>query len=132
MARLAAIWASFCRLPLAVRLWVALILVPVNAAAILFVGAPGGGWVALLAIGGMLPNLVIMLHERGFSRLMALPHLLIWTPLMVVLAGLLADPALVGGAWRRYLLALLAVDAVSLAFDARDLWRWWRGERAIA
>ena len=130
--RVADIWASFGRLPLAVRLWVMVVLVPVNLAALFFLTAPGGGLIAALAVGGMVPNAVLMVIERGFSRLMALPHVLIWTPLIVIVAGFLADRALVGGGWRLYLTALLAVDLVSLAFDFRDLWKWARGARAIA
>lgn len=132
MARLAAIWGSFRRLPVGVQLWVAVVLVPVNAATLGFWSAPGGTLIAALAVGGMLPNIAIMLAERGVSRLMALPHVLIWTPLVIVVAGFLADRALVGGVWRAWLTLLLAVDLVSLAFDWRDLWRWWRGDRAVA
>jgi len=132
MARLADAWASFRRLPVRVQLWVAVVLVPVNAAALAFWWAPGGAMIATLAIGGMLPNIAIMLAERGVSRLMALPHLLIWTPLVIVVAGFLADLALVGGAWRAYLSLLLAVDLVSLPLDARDLRAWVRGDRAVA
>ncbi len=33
---------------------------------------------------------------------------------------------------RRFLTVLLAVNAISLAFDIRDGWRWWKGEREIA
>lgn len=132
MARLAAIWASFRRLPSWVQLWVTVVLVPVNTAALVFWWAPGGPMIATLAVGGMLPNIPIMLAERGFSRLMALPHVLIWTPLMVIVGGFLADLALVDGAWRVYLTVLLVVDLVSLVFDWRDLWAWWRGDRAVA
>lgn len=132
MARMVAIWASFRRLPVGVQLWVAVVLVPVNAAAPGFWSAPGGALIATLAVGGMLPNIAILLAERGFSHLMALPHVLIWTPLAIVVAGFLADRALVGGAWRAYLSLLLAVDLGALALDWRDLWRWWRGDRAVA
>lgn len=129
---IAEIWSSFRRLPVWVQLWVAVILVPVNAASIFFLTAPGGTWVAMLAIGGMLPNLLIMLVERGLSRLMALPHILIWTPLAVFAGGLVADTILVDGSWRIYLIVLLAVDLTSLVFDIADFRRWWKGDRAIA
>ena len=57
------IWQSFRRLPLWVQGWVALILVPVNLAALLFLSAPQGTLVALLAVGGMAPNLLIMMRD---------------------------------------------------------------------
>ena len=85
----AEIWQSFRRLPLWLQLWVAVILVPVNLVSLLFLGAQQANLAAGLAVGGMAPNLLIMLRERGFSRAMALPHVLIWTPLAIVVAGLL-------------------------------------------
>lgn len=131
MARLAAAWASFRRLPGWVQVWVVLILVPVNLAPLAFLGWPGVGLVAVLSVGGMLPNAVLIWVERGFSRAMALSHVLIWTPLVALLAwrlwGGVEDPAL---AW--LYLAVLLVDALSLGFDWVDAWRWWRGDRAVA
>ncbi|SLN61694.1 hypothetical protein PEL8287_03348 [Roseovarius litorisediminis] len=125
------IWQSFRRMPLWVQIWVALILVPVNLAALCFWSAPSGGVVAVLAIGAMALNGVIMLIERGFSKLMAVPHVLIWTPLVVLIALLLASGEL-PESFRSYLLALLLVDVISLAFDVPDSWKWWKGDREIA
>ena len=133
MGALAAdIWASFRRLPFWVQVWVALILVPVNLTALAFVTAPLGGWIAVLAVGGMAPNLMVMVKDRGFSRLMAVPHVLIWTPLVVIVIGLLEDTILIDGAYRVYLICLLVVDMVSLCFDYVDSWKWWKGDRKAA
>lgn len=125
------IWQSYRRLPLWVQLWVALVLVPVNAASLVFWGAPMGAWLAAMAVGAMLLNGVIMLVERGFSKMMALPHLLIWTPLVVLILWLLAQGDLAPG-YGRYLMILLAVDLFSLALDYADTVKWLRGERHIA
>ena len=125
------IWQSYRRLPLWVQLWVALILVPVNAASLVFWGAPMGAWLAVMAIGAMLLNGVIMLFERGFSKMMALPHVLIWTPLVLLTLWLLAKGDLAAG-YARYLMFLLAVDLFSLALDYADTVKWLRGERHIA
>lgn len=113
------------------RLWVFGILVPVNAAAIFFVAAPQGVWVAALAIGGMLPNLGVMIVERGFSRTMAWSHLLMWPPLLGLIAWLLAQPDVAGG-YRLFLQVLLVVDVVSVIFDMHDARRWLRGDRGLA
>lgn len=123
------IWRSFRALPTWVQIWVALILVPVNMAAILFVFAPSGMLIAALAIGGMAPNLFLLIHERGFSKAMALPHLLIWTPLVIVVMMALGNHT---GGYLTFLWVLLAVDLISLGFDFPDAWRWWKGERAVA
>ena len=125
------IWQSYRRLPLWVQLWVALILVPVNAASLVFWGAPMGAWLAVMAIGAMLLNGVIMLFERGFSKMMALPHVLIWTPLVLLILWLLAKGDLAAG-YARYLMFLLAVDLFSLALDYADTVKWLKGERRIA
>ena len=71
-----------------------------------------------------------MLIERGFSRAMALPHVLIWTPLMGLVLWLLSQDIATG--YSRYLLILLAVDTLSLALDYADSWKWWKGDRRVA
>lgn len=125
------IWASYRRMPFWVQIWVFGILVPVNAAAILFALEPYGVLVATLSIGGMLPNLYFMFAERGFSRIMALPHLVLWSPLVILLIWLLGTGVASGGFWI-FCLILLAIDVISLAFDLPDAWKWWRGARDIA
>ena len=129
---IADVWHSFRRLPLWVQIWVALILVPVNLLPLLFVGAPYGLWVAALSVGGMLPNLYFMLAERGFSKRMALSHLLLWPPLVLLLGWMLMSGLPVSGSYWAVLVALLVVDLVSLAFDVKDGWQWYRGDRAVA
>jgi len=125
------IWRSFRTLPLWVQIWVGLILVPVNMASVLFLLEPAGILIAVLAVGGMTPNLFIMIKERGLSKAMALPHLLIWTPLVLILFSNVQSPQ-VNGTYQSYLRLLLAVDLLSLAFDYPDAWKWWKGDRAIA
>jgi len=131
MALVQDIWRSFRALPLWVQIWVGLILVPINMASILYIFKPAGLLIAALAIGGMTPNLFIMIKERGLSKAMALPHLLIWTPLVVILLLNLDSPWVQGG-YQTYIWLLLVVDLLSLAFDYPDAWKWWKGDRAIA
>ena len=124
------ILASFRRLPIAVQAWVALWLGPLNIATLAFLGQRNGVLIAVLALGGMAPNLFIMIRERGLSALMALPHLLIWTPLVIVLVITLFSG--VGGGYALFLVLLLVTDVVSLVFDAKDFIAWRAGDRAIA
>lgn len=125
------IWRSFRAMPLWVQVWVGLILVPVNAASILFWQEPFGLWIALLAISAMMLNLPIMLVERGFSKAMALPHVVIWVPLVIGVAGLLLQDG-ISGAYAIFLMILLLTDVISLLFDFKDAWAWLRGDREIA
>ena len=132
MKLIADIWNSFRSMPLWVQVWVFAILVPVNSAAIFFLTQPLGWWVGVLAIGGMLPNLVMLGAMRGFSKGMALSHVVAWGPLVaLVIPGLLALPDL-APAYRVFLWILLAVDLVSLGFDVVDTVKWFRGDRAVA
>ncbi len=123
------IWRSFRSLPLWVQIWVAGILVPVNSAALLFIFQPAGLWVAILAIGAMLPNIAIMLYERGLSKMMAWPHLLPWGILVLWLVFAMPEGS---AAYGVYLWILLVVDALSLAFDFPDALKWFKGDRAVA
>jgi len=132
MVMIADIWASFRRMPLWVQVWVALTLVPVNLASLGFLTAPGGTWIAVLAVGGMLLNVPIMLVERGLSKAMAIPHILIWTPLVVLILLTLTAGSLLPSEFRTFLWLLLAVDLISLGFDYPDIVKWLRGDRAVA
>lgn len=118
------IWASFMRLPMWVRLWMVLWLVPVDLESLGFWGQVdpvSGVTVALLANLGMAIILPIMMRDRGMGKAMALPHLVFWTPLVILIGvGLASD----GGAsdYRSYLAILLVTNLVSLAFDYKDAW----------
>lgn len=125
------IWRSFRALPVWVQIWAAGILVPVNLASILFWPSPYGLLITLLAIGGMTPNLLIMVWERGLSKMMALPHLLIWLPLVMFLIFILTTHQ-ISGDFRTYATVLLVVDLISLAFDIPAMVKWTRGDRAVA
>lgn len=123
------IWGSFCALPGWVQIWVALILVPINMASLLFINQPMGLWVAFLANIAMMLNLPVMFYDRGFSKLMAVPHLIPWTILVGIL--LFARPE-APGTYSIYLWVLLGVNTVSLAFDYPDALKWIKGNRAPA
>jgi hypothetical protein len=123
------IWKSFRALPAWVQIWVAFILVPVNMASLYFFNQPYGLWIAFWANIAMMLNLPVMLYDRGFSKLMAFPHLIPWT---ILVAWLLFARPEAAGVYDTYLWVLLVVDVISLAFDYPDAVKWWRGERTPA
>ncbi|MGR3616023.1 MAG: hypothetical protein ACU0BB_08285 [Paracoccaceae bacterium] len=129
-------WQSFRRLPLWVQIWIAVILVPINAVPALFwlQGASAWGLISLLSVSGMALNLPILFKTHGFSKAMAIPHVLLWTPLVILLAQIvMQDGFVASGSLREMTLAaLLVVNVISLAFDFVDAWKWWHGDRAIA
>lgn len=123
------IWRSFRALPLWVQLWVAFILAPVNMATLLFINQPGGLLIAGLANLAMMLNMPVMLKERGFSKLMGLPHLIPWTILVYILAF---DRPPAEGLYDSFLTVLLLTNTISLLLDYPDTVRWLMGDRAVA
>lgn len=131
---LAAIWHSWRSLPAWVQVWVALILVPVNAAAFFLLDTWLGVAAAIAAVVVVVTNGPIMWACRGMSRLMSVPHLFAWIPLQVLIPLRLAEVVGSGpptGAEWVYGVILFVINGISLVFDAIDSWRWLRGEREV-
>lgn len=124
------IWNSYRALRPGTQIWVFAILVPVNLASIWFIPHQRGALIAALAVGGMIPNLVLMLLERGFSKAMSFSHLVFWIPLALLIPTTLYLDIAPG--YGLYLWVLLVVDLVSLVFDVADARAWGRGNRGIA
>jgi hypothetical protein len=122
-------YRSFASLPLWVRIWVAGWLAPINMISVLFLNEPMGGWIAGLAIVAMLPNIPIMIVQRGLSKMMAMPHLIPWTILVALIVFRFPDGS---ASYTAYLYVLAATNFVSLGFDYIDFFKWIRGDRDIA
>lgn len=129
---LRAIWKSFRSLPMWVQVWVLGILIPVNASAFLFLEFRSAQWAAWAAILVVATNIPIMLRERGLSKLMAMPHLLAWIPLEILLSMRLASNPSLPQPEQIFVVLLLLVNGVSIVFDSFDTWRWSKGDRRIA
>lgn len=130
------IWNSYRRMPMWVQIWVGLILIPINLLGLLFWNEPYGHWIAILSVGGMLPNLIFMALDRGFGKAMALSHVVIWTPLCLLITFLLyshfSETLALSYDYVIFLTALLIIDVVSLYFDYPDSLKWLRGDRQPA
>ncbi|MBL4751402.1 MAG: hypothetical protein JKX71_12620 [Amylibacter sp.] len=122
------IWRSFRSMPLWVQIWVGMILVPVNMATIVLITEPCCWLIPVLAIGGMVPNAVLMFVERGFSKAMALSHVLLWVPLLLLTGYEIAVNSIFGS----YLIVLFVVDFISICFDLKDSRDWLKGDRGVA
>ena len=119
------VWQSFRGLPGWVQVWIGVILVPVNVAPMFWIGAPLGWLVAVLSIGGMVPNLWFLIRDRAFGPVMALSHLILWPPLVILVILLLRGGGL-DDSYRALLWVVLVVDVISLGFDVFDARKWWR------
>ena len=129
---ISSIYTSFRSLPLWVQVWMVVILMPVNAGGLLFLDQPIGLGIAVLGLAGMLLNIPVLMYSRGFSKLMAVPHLLPWTALVAWLLYLIFTAGVPEGNIRILVGLILVVDVISLAFDYKDSIEWFRGDRAVA
>ena len=84
----------------------------------------------ILASSIVLSILMLLWHAQvGYTRMLGLPHILIWTPLLGYLYSRrkhLASPLQV----RWMTMALVSTIVVSLAFDSANVIRYILGERA--
>ena len=84
----------------------------------------------ILASSVVLAVLMLLWHSQvGYTRILALPHILIWTPLLAYLYARrtnLASPSHVRWLTRAFVLTIV----VSLAFDITDVICYILGERA--
>lgn len=123
------IYKSFRALPGWVQIWVMFLLMPINMASIFFINEPMGLWIAVLAIGAMMLNMPVMLCDRGFSKLMALPHIIPWTLLVAILVFRRPEAS---GTYDIYLWVLLVAELISLGFDYPDAISWINGKRDVS
>ena len=85
----------------------------------------------VLGAGGILPNIVLMFLNGGMSKVLAIPHLIFWIPLHFVLINLLFSRPDMSSFEQTYLLLILAINTVSLAFDFYDANEWRNGNRDV-
>mgnify|MGYP003385783715 FL=1 len=130
MNLLSDIWQSYLGLPTWVKIWVFLILVPVNIASIFFKGNPGSSLVVSFAIAGLLFNAIPIWFDRGFSSAMAIPHVIFWIPLTIILVNyLMISEVVLTNNYRYFLIILMVCNLISLSFDIPDLFKWLRARK---
>ncbi len=131
MAWFARIVRSYFSLPVWVIVWISLFLVPANFAAFAFLDTISGLWIALLGAGAIIINLPLVWLNGGFSKVLCIPHVLFWTPLVAFLGYRLASADLGTGEFMLTLMAFI-INGISLFFDYYDLKQWRNGNRQVA
>jgi len=109
----------FAAQPGGLKAWL-LWLFTVNAASLLFIRRIEARWVLsamLLNLAGM----IILLKLYGGGHHMSLPHVILWTPLLVYLALRARLLRALPRAYAAWLVVLFVSDAVSLGFDYVNL-----------
>jgi len=85
----------------------------------------------LLATTAVMVSAMMWLHAQvGFVRLLGLPHLIFWIPLVLWLVTRLRRDPPPPTPQRQALWLLVVSYCISLAFDAADVARYVAGERA--
>ena len=133
MDRMADIWRSWRSLPLWVQIWVAGILVPVNVLPFFLLESTVGQAGALAALLVLVTNGPLMWVYRGMNKVLSIPHLIAWGPLVIYLLMLLSESGFRADASRMELglaALLLAINGISLMFDVVDSAKWLAGDRA--
>ena len=132
MKKITDLYASFRRLTLPTQIWMMFVLAPANFLTLALVNGPLGLIVPLLSMLGFVPNLAIAWAQNGFSAAMALPHLVFWTPLVLILGAYLSQtPANAGFEHFAYALVFV-VNTISLLFDIRETTKWFGGQKSVA
>lgn len=122
---------SYFSLPVWVIVWMSAFLIPVNFAGFWFIDTTTGFWIALLGAGAILINIVLVLINGGLSKVLAIPHVVCWVPLEIILLRLVITDESAGSAWW-LAVSVLVINGISLGFDFYDTREWWRGDRKIA
>ncbi len=114
------------RLPLAIQIWVAVLIILNGIVPLFFFGHLEAKLVLGVAVVNTIA-VIALIALAGFTRLVGMGHAL-WIPLIYFLWGSLAQhPATTAfGVWLRL---LMAANAASLVMDTIDVIRFLRGDR---
>ena len=117
--------------PLVLQLWLNWLLFVNIIPSLFFLRHPQARYV-LLAVVVMLAFNVPLALTFGFGKVLALPHIIVWVPLVLYLlrqwrARQIADLPLL----KAWLLAVIGTNVISLVFDIRDAFLFIAGDRSI-
>ncbi len=116
--------AAMERQPMWVQIWVNF-LGAVNVAAILFVFKSRLSWIILGAIIFSLITISWLHSEYGYVRLLGLPHIIVWTPMLLYFWKVVPkfEPSLL----KKYLYLVMGTNFISLVIDYVDVARYFLG-----
>ncbi|MGY3436438.1 MULTISPECIES: hypothetical protein [unclassified Marinovum] len=125
--RFANIWRSIVALPVAIKLWL-VVLVGTNMASLFFLGQPSAGLVVALVFAGFALTTLIVLVSGGFTRWAGVGHIIAWGPLVALITFARPEGP---DEYQFFLTLLLVVITVPLLFDFNDFRLWLAGDRAV-
>jgi len=131
ISTLARIFKSLFAMPVWVIVWMLGFLIPANLSGLFLLDYVSGFWVALLGATAIAINAVIVFANGGFSKVLAIPHLVFWVPLQVILLYRYFTVPDVSNFEQNYILVVFIINGVSLVFDIFDTKEWLRGNRDV-
>lgn len=124
------IFRSLFALPVWVIIWMLVILIPANLSGLFFLDTVSGRWIAGLGGGALAINTVLVLMNGGFSRVLAIPHVIMWGALEILLIYRIFSESMASIEFQLTLVVVI-INGVSLIFDVIDTRRWYIGERDV-
>lgn len=124
------IFRSLFALPVWVIIWMLVILIPANLSGLFFLDTVSGRWIAGLGGGALVINTVLVLMNGGFSRVLAIPHVIMWGALEILLIYRMFSESMASIEFQLTLVVVI-INGVSLIFDVIDTRRWYIGERDV-
>lgn len=123
-----ALMQSMQALPQWVQIWI-VVLAVMNTLSLFFLRHAAGRLVFVVWLIVIGVNAWLMMKYGGFTRAMSFVHLL-WIPMIIWLGGMRRRDSDTG-LLRSWLVLLVLVNCISLAFDALEIVRWLAGARGL-
>ncbi|MEM9331552.1 MAG: hypothetical protein AAGA53_09515 [Pseudomonadota bacterium] len=118
-------------MPIWVQIWIYCVLIPANFSGLFLLQYTSGFWIAVLGAGAICINMLILLLNGGFSKVLAIPHLVLWIPLeCILLYRYFVVPDLSAFEYL-YILIVVIINGVSIIFDVYDTKEWFYGNRDV-
>ncbi|MEM9279524.1 MAG: hypothetical protein AAGA76_13200 [Pseudomonadota bacterium] len=119
-------------MPVWVQIWIYFFLIPANFSGLFLLHYVSGFWIAVLGAGAIFINMGILFLNGGFSKVLAIPHLLFWIPLQIILLfRYLLAPDL-SDFEQTYILVVMIINGISIVLDIYDTKEWLNGNRDVA
>lgn len=116
--------ADFAKQPMWVQVWVNFLGL-VNFSSVLFVRRSRLALYVLVAITLAVISLIYLHSQFGYVRLLGLPHVILWTPMLIYFWKIV--PGMETSLLKKYLYLLMATNFISLLFDYVDVARYFLG-----
>ena len=108
--------------------WMAIGILALPLSLLIWKKARRTGAITLVAVVIAAVTIDLMYNSMGYVKLLGLPHIVLWTPLVIFIARQIRRDDM--PVWpKRIMAVVLATFLISLAFDYVDLVRWLLGER---